>query len=155
MKAANHLDLKSLFESYQSDIYRFAFVIVRNDQLAQDIVQEVFVKALQHSDQLRDHKKTKVWLLAIAKNTAYDLLDKHSREASNLQMVFSITGHTDEKQFEFSEMIECLSETDRQIVTLHIVNGLKHHEISEAVNLKPGAVRKRYSRALILIKKNL
>jgi len=48
-----------------------------------------------------------------------------------------------------------LDETEQQIVVLHIVNGLKHKEIAQILDMKPGTVRQRYARSLKLIKQTL
>lgn len=52
-------------------------------------------------------------------------------------------------------MLDCLDETEQQIVVLHIVNGLKHKEIAQIMDMKPGTVRQRYARSLKLIKQTL
>src|SRR6266545_2179938 len=58
-----------------AQIYR----VVGNVADAQDLTQEVFIKALQRQDQLKDEQKAAHWLSRIATNTAIDFLRRHGR----------------------------------------------------------------------------
>jgi len=62
-------------------IFLLIYRIVANVADAQDLTQEVFVKALQRRDQLKDEEKAAHWLSRIATNTAIDFLRRHGRVA--------------------------------------------------------------------------
>src|SRR5215467_7625927 len=68
---------------FVSDHLRRIFVqiyrIVGNVADAQDLTQEVFIKALQRQDQLKDEQKAAHWLSRIATNTAIDFLRRSGR----------------------------------------------------------------------------
>jgi RNA polymerase sigma-70 factor (ECF subfamily) len=83
-----------------------------------------------------------------------NMLHKRSFEIGEIDILLSVV-EKDSYQVEFFAMLDCLDETDRQIVVLHIVNGLKHKEIAHIIDMQPGAVRQRYARSLKLIKQNL
>jgi len=62
-------------------IFLLVYRMVGNVADAQDLTQEVFVKALQRRDQLKDEEKAAHWLSRIATNTAIDFLRRHGRLA--------------------------------------------------------------------------
>jgi len=62
-------------------IFLLVYRMVGNVADAQDLTQEVFVKALQRRDQLKDEEKAAHWLSRIATNTAIDFLRRHGRIA--------------------------------------------------------------------------
>lgn len=151
----DHVQWTKLYERYATDVFRFAFVLVREHHLAQDVMQETFVKALRHGESLRDSSKSKAWILSIARNTAYDFLQKQSREIPSPNEIFEKLPMAEKPAESFCDLIGCLDEEDRLIVTLHIVNGLKHREIAVVTGLVPTVVRKRYSRAIAEIRDDL
>jgi len=93
--------------------------------------------------------------MSITKNTVYNLLKKRTFETGDTGEFFTSLSYQDNYNIEFYEMLICLNEIDRKIVTLHIVNGLKHKDIAYILELSHDIVRKRYSRALTMIKNNL
>jgi len=62
-------------------IYLLVYRMVGNVADAQDLTQEVFIKALQRQDQLKDTEKAAHWLSRIATNTAIDFIRRHRRVA--------------------------------------------------------------------------
>lgn len=65
-----------LVERYIRPLYSFVFLVVRDQDLAEDVVQETFIKAWQHLKRFDTQKNFKTWLYTIAKNTAFDFLKK-------------------------------------------------------------------------------
>ena len=61
-------------------IFLLIYRMVGNVADAQDLTQEVFIKALQRRDQLKDAAKAAHWLSRIATNTAIDFLRRHGRD---------------------------------------------------------------------------
>lgn len=146
--------LTALFELYKTDVYRFSLLILRDVQLAQDVTQEVFLKVNQYASQMRG-RDVKAWMLAIARNTAFNTLNKRKHEIAEEDDFFASIPENKGNSYEFYEMISPLEELDREIITLYIVGGLKHREIAGVVHLKESAVRKRYTRALEKLKNTL
>lgn len=68
--------LEKLVHMHLSSLYSFVFSIVREKEMAEDIVQETFIKAWKHLARFDQNQKFKTWLYAIAKNTAFDFLKK-------------------------------------------------------------------------------
>src|SRR5213082_2641706 len=68
-------------EAHLKRIFRQIYRMVGNVHDAQDLTQEVFIKALQRREQIKDELKAAHWLSRIATNTALDFLRRHGRVA--------------------------------------------------------------------------
>jgi RNA polymerase sigma-70 factor (ECF subfamily) len=142
------MDIAGLFGAHKNDVFRFALSFVRDVHSAEDVTQDVFAALIQNQDSVNP-AKVKSWLMTCTKNTALNIIAKRSREAGEIP---DSAAYADKSDLEFFAMLDCLDDIDRQIITLHIVNGLKHHETARVLELKHGTVRQRYARALKSIK---
>lgn len=68
--------LEILIQRYLKPIYSFIYRFIGNKQDAEDVTQEVFVKAWRNFKKFDQEKKFKTWIFSIAKNTAIDFLKK-------------------------------------------------------------------------------
>ncbi|MBS4219764.1 sigma-70 family RNA polymerase sigma factor [Bacillus sp. FJAT-49711] len=65
-----------LYHSYYHDLHKFLFYMIRNRELAEDLVQEVYVKVYKNFEKFEGKSKEKTWLYAIARNVAIDYIRK-------------------------------------------------------------------------------
>ena len=72
----NISDIRELMESYGEDIWNYAYVITRNTHTADDVAQDVFIKAYEHAASFRGEALMKTWLLKITRNTALSYLKR-------------------------------------------------------------------------------
>ncbi|HEY9258019.1 sigma-70 family RNA polymerase sigma factor [Chitinophaga sp.] len=88
---------------YADELYRFAFIKLSDSGLAQDLVQDTFLSALQATAQFRGESSEKTWLMAILKNKITD----HFRKSGKVPITTSIdeekTGDSDPHHFFFNE----------------------------------------------------
>lgn len=64
-------DIRDLMVRYGEDVRNYAYFLTRRHDWADDIAQEVFVKAYRNIGSFRGESSIKTWLLRIARNTAY------------------------------------------------------------------------------------
>lgn len=72
----NISDIRGLMESYGEDVWNYAYVITKNTHTADDVAQDVFIKAYQHAASFRGEASMKTWLLKITRNTALSYLKR-------------------------------------------------------------------------------
>jgi RNA polymerase sigma factor (sigma-70 family) len=136
--------------------YNLAYLLVGRDQDAQDVVQEAYIRALKGFKRFRGGK-TRVWLLAIVRNTAYTWLRKHARE---LDMIpFDPPIHTptigkplsecsqEERVQRFQEALKRLPVEFREILVLRDIEGWSYNELASALHVPSGTIMSRLSRA--------
>lgn len=73
-------------QSLRDQMLKFAILQIRNEQLAEDAVQEAMVAAFQHIDRFNRQAALKTWVFAILKNKLIDLLRKEKRYTSASQL---------------------------------------------------------------------
>ena len=138
-------------------IYR----MVGNVSDAQDLTQEVFIKALQRQDQLKDLDKAAHWLSRIASNTGIDFLRRHRRmnicdiddlaepprslpSESPEQMLLRA-----ERQAYLEDGLRLLTSREREAILLRDVEGLPAEEVAERLNCSKATVRSHIANARI------
>ena len=164
--------LEELVRRYFKQVFLFIKTFIKQDQEAEDITQETFIKAWKNLKKFDTEKKFKTWVFQIAKNTCIDYLRKNKKMVSadslqEEQMAISLEHMKDaaplpeeifdslgfEKKLE--EVLNTLPENYRQTVSLHLQQDLTFQEISEVLNEPLNTVKSRYRRALMSIRQNL
>ena len=132
----------NLYEQYKNGIFRYALSITKDPCLAEDVLQNTFVKILSGGVRCASGKE-QAWLYRIARNLCYDHLRKVKREQP-----YEENPVQSDNQLEYIELISSLSPTEQEIVTLKIVGGLTHKEIGSVLGITSKAAQKRYERAI-------
>ena len=84
----------TLIEARQETMYRIAFLYVRNEADALDVVQESILKAYKNIKSLREPKAFHSWLMRIVTNTAHDLLRQRGKQVPMEENILSSTSKT-------------------------------------------------------------
>lgn len=128
---------------------------------AQDLTQEVFIKALQRQDQIKDLNKAGHWLSRVATNTAIDFLRRHGRvnfcEIDEVQEpIVSPHSENPEQQVLRSERkqyledgLRLLTERERAALILRDVEDLPAEEVARRLNCSKATVRSHIANARI------
>lgn len=130
------------FESYKVGLYRFAFSILKDETLAEDALQEVFLRILTGKYWPQPGKE-RAYLYRCIRNICYDELrkKKHFQDGQNEPADTA-------DPYAYLELIASLSPQEQQIVTLKIVGGLTNREIGMIMGISEQAAKKRYQRAI-------
>lgn len=137
-------------------MYNTAYRIVGNAAEAEDIMQESFLTAFQKVHDFKGDSTFGAWLKRIVVNKAIDQVKRQKETIALKEEQFS--GIQDDSTENYLEMlsykidqirrgIEALHDEDRIIISLFLLEGYDHDEISQILNITYGASRTRYSRA--------
>ena len=141
-----------LYKAHRLNIYRLAFMMTKHATYTEDITQDVFLTVVEKAHTYKKNISVKAWLLKITRNKTLNFLKSQSRNISLDEILPNKSIVSDNHNFEFLDILKCLSLTSRQIVLFHIVYELNHKEISRILNISHNAVRKQYERALTTLK---
>lgn len=150
-----------LVEKYRTKMFNLAYSMTGNRETADDIAQEVFIKAYVSLSKFKYKSSFGTWLYRIAVNTVKDHLRKESRikKTSFDERLVSPGIQEDEAVIKEEEQeaekkkkllhaaIHTLPEKYRTILTLRDIQGVSYKEITGILNISPGTVDSRLYRA--------
>lgn len=150
----------AIYSLYYKQIYRYCYFNLRDSVLAQDIVQETFLKAWKAlSSFSQDGGGTiQAFLYRIARNLIIDhsrrrknaKLEDHEYIEAESQIEDEIDKNSEKEKL--NEALGQLAERDRQIVILRFFEEMPFTEISKVVKVREGALRVRVHRILEKLK---
>ncbi|MBC8228707.1 sigma-70 family RNA polymerase sigma factor [bacterium] len=154
-----------LVDKYKPSIYALAYSRLRNFHDAEDITQEVFIKAYQKLSTLRRWDSFLAWLYAITSNLCRDLMRERAKRPDgefikdkNARFFDypSINSYQQEQLYEsLHEALDSLPQTYRDVLTLYYLGGMASKEIAQFLGTSPAAIRQRLSRARSKLKKEM
>ena len=138
-----------LVERYQRPAYAVALSVTGRHEDAEDAAQESFLVALDRLDECRSPDRFGGWLMTIVRNRSKNLIRRESlRETDQVPPGARSRAPTPDRVTEVRELRSLLErvlaelpEVQRQIVLLHDLEGWKHREIAERLDLPSGTVR--------------
>lgn len=139
-----------LTERHLDAAYGLAFALLGSPDDAEDCVQDSFIRALERLDQCRTPERFRAWLLRIVRNRALNMKRRgRVRAAVPLDGLSLASDREDpERDAERGRVRErlvgalaLLTEGQRTVVVLHDLEGWRHTEIAELLNIRTGASR--------------
>jgi len=146
-----------LYKTYYKAMYNTAYRILKNANLAEDAMQEAFLDAFRKLDQYDGRSTFGYWLKRIVKHNSLDLLRKE-KSFTSLESEWLAVQEERGQEPDYLEILALkadiirdtimnLPDEKRIILSLYLIEGYDHEEISYVLGLSHAAVRTRYSRA--------
>lgn len=148
-----------LYQQYSKAMYNVAIRITGNRESAQDILQDAFVKAFTDLHDLKDENAFGGWLKRIVINRSIDEIRKRRISFSSLdKLTFEPIEHVEEIEEATDpetvhRLIKLLPDGAREILVLRSLEGLKHTEIAEKLNISESTAKTQFFRAKQLLVK--
>ncbi|MBN9662413.1 MAG: RNA polymerase sigma factor [Acidobacteria bacterium] len=163
-----------LISKYERRVYRMARQITQNDEDAEDVLQETFLKAFEHLDSFQGQSKFYTWLTRIAVNESLMKLRKRKSdrtvsldenietEEEPIVREIAVWDDTPEQKYSQEEMreildkaIDSLKPIFRTVFILRDVEELSTEETAEVLGLSIAAVKSRLLRARLQLREKL
>lgn len=153
-----------IIAKYDKSLYSYIFSLVKEKYLAEDLLQETFIKIYKNLDKYDIGKNFSAWIITIARNTVYDYSKKKKIKTLNIleekDCYIQETNNDPSRILEEKEKIEILDklvnklpEKYRDIIILKYFDELKYHEIAEVLNTDDAKVKwKLYEARELLIR---
>ena len=143
---------RELFDAHGAAIYRFAAVLVRHHQDAEDVVQETFLKLLRHLEAGGEITNLRAWLFTVAAHAARDRQRRRRRWIAWLPIHEAAVppaslDDEDGGLLRARRALRQLPERDRLLLALR-AQGLSYREIAEAASIQPASVGRLLARAV-------
>ena len=141
-----------LFRNYYRPLCIYALHYLHDIELAEDVVQDCFVRLLEHSDEPQNARS---WLYRAVHNHCIDQLRRHNPLLTDIQPedVDGLISDEEAQERSFSEArlweaIDELPARCREVFLLAKRDGLTYHEIAQRLNLSEKTVEHQVSKAL-------
>jgi len=164
----------ALVERYQNRIYRLAKNITQNNEDAEDVLQEAFLKAYSHLDTFQRNAKFYTWIVRIAVNEALMKLRKRKSDRTvpldepvdtgeeTVNREIAVWDDNPEQRYSHEEMQQILNEAVenlkpdfRAVFALRDIEELSTEETAEALGISVPAVKSRLLRARLALREKL
>ncbi len=154
------MDFEKLYNVYYMKVYSYVMTVVRNPDLAEEITQEVFFKALKSEQQFEGRSGEYTWLCAIAKNTALDELKKRNRQESIGE---DLSDGTDFRQalenrdtaLQIHEYLHSMEEPYKEVFQLRVFGELSFTDIGTIFQKTEVWARVTYHRARLKLQEKM
>jgi len=156
---------RSLVETHARDVFRLAFRMTRNEDDAEDVVQDTFIRAFQRISSFEGRAQFKTWLYRITANTALDLLRRRKRaeprSAPLDEVTTGVSGGQENAVFgrqireRVDSALEDLSELERAAFVLRHCEELSLGEISHTLDITVNATKQAIFRAVRKLRASL
>lgn len=151
-----------LFETYNKDVYRTCYFMLRHAADAEDVCQEVFMTVFRHDWKKVDHLKT--WLMRVTVNHCLNQLRKDNRlQSKRRRLQQEPAGWTEkavetiaeerESTLEAAHFMRSLPEKMKAVVSLRFINECTLNEIADILGIPVGTVKSRLNKGLKLMKR--
>ncbi|MFS0839251.1 RNA polymerase sigma factor [Paenibacillus sp. 1P03SA] len=161
--------LEQLYDRYERPMYSFAYRFVKDSMMAEEVVQELFLRIWNHAERYEDAQgKLSTWMFAIARNISIDTLRRKQTRTSGqlaepdklLQVADRGRGTEEEVELRFmgeelALAMEDLNEDQKKVIDLIYFKGYTHQEVSQRQEIPLGTVKSRVRLAMKQLKEKL
>lgn len=148
----------------KNKLYRYALSIVSDDELAKDIVQEVFIKLWNQRERLAEIKNIEAWSMTLTRNQSLDKLRSRKMRVVDLtEAKYQVSGHqvSDHQTLnndlldKVQSLLDLLPEKQKEIFRLRELLGYSNQEIEEILDMDDNQVKVYLFRARKKIRESL
>lgn len=157
LQSGREADFREIYKRYSNALYGILLRIVGDEELAQDVLQEAFVKIWRYAAKYDRARGTVfTWMLNIARNQAIDFLRSRqniNRQQSipleeNVGMAESGTAQAAQERSEVAELVSGLEPSLRVLIEMVYLDGYTQAEAAEITGTPLGTVKTRIRAAL-------
>lgn len=162
--------MEELFHRYRQPVFRFVYRMAGNQDDAEDITQDVFVRVFEHLHTFREECKFSTWIMKIAANLCTDRARTRQRQAQLLQQQATTRldwmthphpvdpleyAHREQVQAIFHRVLDTLPEHHRTILILRDLEEMPYEDIARILGCSIGGAKLRVLRARRALKARL
>ena len=160
-RAGDDRAMESIYEMFKTRIFQLAYRHTYNPVIAEDLLQEVFLKVFTHLGEVKNAVTFPAWVYRVALNTCYSYLRGKRLRSERTVPLSEIEGKLDEAVYDTHEKeirkpiddaIELLPARLRSIFVLHDVEGFKHGEIARMLGCSVGTSKSQLFKARLKIR---
>jgi RNA polymerase sigma-70 factor (ECF subfamily) len=163
-RTGDTLAMSAIYDHFKSSLYGLAFRYTRNHAVAEDLLQDIFVKVFSNIHTLDNDNTFVGWLYRIAVNTCLSYLRTHKRIYRKEVPLDDVEAYITHKSTHKPEdmmnktldaAIQRLSPRLKSVFMLHDIQGFKHEEVAQIMECSVGTSKSQLFKARMKIREYL
>ena len=156
MRENREFAIEELYNKYNKVIFAIAFSILKNNEDAEDIVQNVIVKIYNLDKEKLPKENEATWLYTVTKNEALEVIRKNNKQAC-LEDIYEIEDNNNEideaiDKENFNKLISTLNDKEKEIISLKIISNLSFKQIQALIGEPINTIKWRYYNSIYKLK---
>ncbi len=153
LKKRDYTSFDTFYHLTKNQVFYAIVSIIKDKDLAEDLMQDTYVKFLEKIEQYKDGSNPYAYLSTIARNLAINLYNRRKKEIRSDEIIDSIPyEEPPDNQEDIFKILDLLEQDEQEIVSLHVINDLKFREISKIIEKPLGTVLWIYNKAIKKLK---
>lgn len=154
LKQRNYQSFDVFYNLTKNQVFYAIINIVKDKSQAEDLMQDTYLKFLEKIDQYKDGNNPYAYLSKIARNLAINYYHQDKKIVYNDEII----DHSDslyesiEEDEDIFKLLNILSDIEKEVVTLHVINDLKFKEIAGILKKPLGTILWIYNKAIKKLK---
>ena len=154
----NEKAFEILYNQYAGLLYGIAIRYASNNKEAEDVLQDTFIKVFQNIDSYTNSGSFIGWIKRILVNTAINSYrNAYNRNIETKEEIYSFPLYDENDVFDnlaeedLLKILDRLPDGYKMVFNLYVIEGYKHHEIAEILNITEGTSKSQLSKARKLL----
>lgn len=153
LKRRDYASFDTFYQLTKNQVFYAIVSVVKDKSLAEDLMQDTYMKFLEHIDKFNEGSNVYAYLSRIGRNLAIDTYHQRKKMIQGDEIFETIASpEVEEENEDILKMLNLLKDDEREIVTLHVINDLKFREISDMMDKPLGTVLWIYNKAIKKLK---
>ncbi len=150
-------EITDLYNKLHMELYKWCFLMTENGDASQELVQEAFLRAIDHYEGIKDlsFEQKRAWLYRTIKNAYIDQCRKMKRETLTEEVPECMSFFDRYSETELIQVINALPGLEGKIITMKYINGFTSGQIGKILNIPSGTVRSKLAEARKHLKENM
>jgi RNA polymerase sigma factor, sigma-70 family len=154
-RVGNYDSFDEFYHQTNKQLYVFIYDIIRNRQSSEDLLQETYMRFLNHIDKYKKNTNYFNFLVTIARNLAINEYHKQKRMVYDEEYIYSVKEESPTNVPDLFYLLDYLNEKEREIVILHMIDNLKFKEIAKMKDKPLGTILWLYNKAIKKLKRKV
>lgn len=147
-----------IFKKYKVDLYKIAYMYVKDEEKALEILQDTIVKGVFNINKLKNPSYFKTWITKVLINVSIDMNRKNSKTeqlGEKHDVIQYISGVSIEEKIDLYNAVDLLKDNYKTVIIMKYFSDMKINDISEIMSLPENTVKTYLTRAKASLKKIL
>lgn len=153
LRRKDYKSFDTFYNLTKNQVFYAIINIVKDKDLAHDIMQDTYIKFLEKIDQYKSGANPYAYISMIGRNLAINTYNRQKRLIKSDELLESIPAEKEvENDEDIFKILDLLNDDEKEVVTLHVINDLKFKEIAKIMEKPLGTVLWIYNKAIKKLK---